>query len=53
MKNCPLRLRITSEMKLYLEKLYEKYKIDEEIDSISDVVRLIINRFRMSSHGKV
>lgn len=53
MKNNFLRIRITPEMREYLENLYEKYKGDEEIDSLSDVIRTIINKFRESPSGKI
>ena len=53
MKDSFLRLRITPEMREYLDNLYEKYKEDEEIDSLSDVVRMIITKFRESPYGKI
>lgn len=48
-----IRIRITPEMKEYLDNLYNKYKTDEEINTLSDVIRMIINMFRESPYGKI
>ena len=48
-----IRIRITPEMKEYLDNLYSKYKTDEDIDSLSDVIRMIINTFRESPYGVI
>ena len=53
MKDNFLRIRVTPEMREYLDNLYKKYKNNEEIDSLSDVIRMIITKFRESPYGKI